>query len=407
MASHCSQFHLQNKKPKHKHQQSHQMDHLPHDILLHILSRLPFSSLVQFRYVCRSWRLLAQHPQLLHFHTPPRDEDQDDNFRCLIFHCDYPIRNHLYFVDFPAFRHDKEPVKRVFTPFSAAMPEYDVVGSCNGLLCLSDSLYNDKLFIYNPFTRDYLELPKTKEFLNPDVVCGIGFHPQTKQFKVLKIVYSRGFRRIKRYSSHHSEVQIFTLGTSNWRSIGKICHHLAQGQSQAVVNGRLHWVSLPRRYHLGRSLVSFDLADEQFREIPKPEFGSLSRCNYHLVILDGCLSAAAYCSYGKMEIWVMKEYGVRESWVKRFNIGAYMPKALKQEAEESFRVSKIVLRGRFVRVLCILKSGEILLEYRNRALVVFQPNTGKFRDVTFQGMPNWFQTVVHFGSLSRMDALLE
>ncbi|KAG6604900.1 F-box protein, partial [Cucurbita argyrosperma subsp. argyrosperma] len=391
---------LHNKKLNHQ-EQTHQMDDLPHDVLLSILSRLPISSLIQFRYVCRSWRLLAQHPQVLDLHN---SVDDHHNFRCLIFHCDYPIRNQLYFVDLPDFRDEKLSVKRIFTPFSATMSEYDVVGSCHGFLCLSDSLYNDKLFIYNPFTRDYLELPKTKEFSNPDVVCGVGFHPQTKQFKVLTIVYARGFRRIQRRFSH-SEVQIFTLGSSNWRSIGKLYHHLAQGQPQAVVNGRLHWVSLPPRHHLGRAIVSFDLETEQFIDIPKPDLGSLSRNNYHLVILNGCLSAAVYCTYGKMEIWVMKEYGVKESWVKSFNIGTYMPKALKQEAEIPFKVSKIVLRGRIVRVLCILKSGEILLEYRNRALVLFHPNTGKFKDVAFEGMPHWFQTVVHFGSLNRIDTM--
>ncbi|XP_023511779.1 F-box protein At3g07870-like [Cucurbita pepo subsp. pepo] len=389
-----SAFPLHNKKPN----LPHQMDNLSHDVLRHILSRLPISSLIRFQYVCRSWRLLAQNPQFL---------DQHENFRCLIFHCDYPIRNHLCFVDFPAFKQQKQPVKRISTPFSATMPEYDVVGSCNGFLCLSDSLYNEKLFIYNPFTREYLELPKTKEFPNPDVVCGIGFHPQTKQFKVIKIVYSRGFRRIQR-RVHHSEVQIFTLGSSNWRSVGRISHHLAHGQSQAIVNGRLHWVSLPRRHHHGRTIVSFDLATEEFIDIPKPDYGSLSRCNYHLVILNGCLSAAVYCTHGKMEIWVMEQYGVKESWVKRFNIGTYMPKSIKQEASEiSFKVSKIVLRSKIVKVVCILKSGELLLEYRNRALVLFNPTTGKFKDVIFEGMPNWFHTVVHFASLNRIDSLFE
>ncbi|KGN46585.1 hypothetical protein Csa_004796 [Cucumis sativus] len=393
-----SVFLLHNKKPNLP-QNSHQMDNLPHDVLFQILSRLPISSLIQFHSVSRSCRLLAQYTQLF--------DPNHDHFRCLIFHSDFPIRNHLYFVDFPSLTQHKFSVKRIFTPFAATMPEYDVVGSCNGFLCLSDSLYNENLFIYNPFTRDYLELPKSKDFSNPDVVYGIGFHPQTKRLKILKIVYSKGFRRIQR-RFHHSEVQVFTLGTSNWRSIGRIFHHLAQGQSPAAINGRLHWVSLPRRHYVGRTIVSFDLASEEFIDIPKPDYGSLSRCNFQLMNLNDCLSAVVYCSYGKMEIWVMEQYGVKESWVKSFNIGSYMPKGLKQEGTEMcFKVSKIVVKGRIVRVVCVLKSGEILLEYRNRALVVFNPSSGKFKDVSFEGMPNWFQTIVHFGSLNRIDALLE
>ncbi|KAL5581728.1 hypothetical protein UlMin_014170 [Ulmus minor] len=401
-------FELQVKRSKIKQEEdqlSNGMENLPREIVFDILSKLPISSLVQFKYVCRSWRFLAQDPHLVEFYNTRSVE----NNPCLIFHCDFPIRNQLYFVDFDANNNEKEVVKKIQTPFCASMPEFDVVGSCNGLLCLSDSLYNDALYVYNPFNRDYRELPKTVQYPNQETVFGFGFHPGTKEYKVVKIIYyrkgNRGYKNRFRFSSPLSEVLVFTLGSSTWRSLGRVAYYLHQWPAQVLVHGRLHWVTWPRRHRTGRNLISFDLADEQFREVPKPDVG-LRRCDYHIGVISGCLCAAFYFSYGKLEIWVMKEYEVKESWVKAFTIGSHMPKAVKQDANQSFNISKIAVKGRLVRILCVLSSGEILLEYKNRALVVYDPKTGKFKDLVFQGMPNWFQTIVHVGNLNHIDTLI-
>ncbi|KAK8569890.1 hypothetical protein V6N13_002602 [Hibiscus sabdariffa] len=314
-------------------------------------------------------------------------------------------RHELYFLDLSADNQEyKDKVKRLYVPFQATMPEFDVVGSCNGLLCLSDSLYNDALFVHNPFTMDYIELPESRQYPDQELVFGFGFHPKTKEYKVVKIVYYRNtsnysYSRARRTVYPQSDVQIFTLGTSSWRSLGKVSYQFVRRPSEALVNGRLHWVSRPRRYHPTRRIISFDLADEQFREVPKPDCGGLTRCNFHLSVLQGCLAVAVYGNYGKLEIWVMKCYNEKESWVKEFTIGAYMHKCLKPNLDRDRPLKIWKHNGKVVRVLCLLENGQVLLEYKNRVLVSYDPKKGKFRDLVFQGIPNWFQTVVHTGSL--------
>ncbi|KAJ4826489.1 hypothetical protein Tsubulata_041178 [Turnera subulata] len=384
------------------------MELLPQDIIHDILSRLPITSLVQFKSVCKSWRALAQDPHLVNLYLSSTSKKDP----CLILHSDFPIRNHLYFVDFAAHEEEKKKVKRIHAPFSCKMPEFDVVGSCNGLLCLSDSLYHDALYVYNPFTCNYIELPKSVNYPEQEVVLGFGFHPKTKEYKIVRIVYYRnshgsGYPRARRIMYPQSEVQILTLGSPEWRRLGKVSYQLVRRSSEALVNGRLHFVSRPCRYKPARRLISFDLADEQFREVPKPDCGGLNRCNYHLVVLRGCLSAAVYCNYGRLEIWVMKEYNVKESWVKEYNIGAYMPKGLKQSPDRPFKMWKNSSNGKVVRALCLLRNGEVLLEYKSRVLVCYDPKQGKFQEVLLQGMPNWFQTVVHAGSLNWIDSAID
>ncbi|XP_041009316.1 F-box protein At3g07870-like [Juglans microcarpa x Juglans regia] len=265
------------------------IDSLPRELILDILSRLPISSLIQLKSVCRAWRMLARHPDLMSIHSTRMAK----NNPCLILHSDYPIRNQLYFVDIPADYNKEEKVKRFHVPFTAAMPEFNVVGSRKGSAKNFPSMQYSNL---------------------GEVVFGFGFDPTTKEYKVVKIVSyninaDRIYGRSLRVADMIPEAQVFSLGCSTWRIMGKLKYHLDQWSSQVLVNRRLHWVAWTRSYPR-RTIVSFDLADEQFKEIRTPFKG----CNYH------CLSAAVYCNHGELEIWVMTEYDVEESWIKKFDI---------------------------------------------------------------------------------------
>ncbi|KAL4555377.1 hypothetical protein LXL04_037995 [Taraxacum kok-saghyz] len=393
---------------------------LPRDVLLDILTRLPISSLIQFRLVCRSWNLLSIDPELSRLHHAAVAKDDPT----LLFHCDYPIRNQLSFVELSSGGasddddddddDDDKIVRKISTPFCSSMPEFNVVGSCNGLLCLSDSLFGEPVYVFNPFSRDYLELPKSKQFQEQEVMFGFGFHPITNEYKVVKIVYYRnwqGKRRAIPKSRNYpkSEVQILTISNqtnkNQWRSLGKVPYQLdRQATEVPVVNGRIHWLSRPGRIAgvLGRAIISFDLKDEQFKVVAKPTHVTVNRSNIHLAVIKECLAAVISCGYGKLEIWIMKEYDSNESWVKEFVIHGVYPTKLPTH-DYHYRIGRRALTGRMVRVLCVLKNGEILLEYRGGSLVRYDPKWKEFKDIVFPNMPKLFQTIVHLGTLNWID----
>ncbi|KAJ4827168.1 hypothetical protein Tsubulata_049119 [Turnera subulata] len=356
------------------------MDSLPREVILNILSRLPVLSLVQTKFVCRAWSNLLRDPQLAHMHFS-RAANSDDP--CLILHCDCPIRNQLFCVDISTHNPENESLQRIHAPSS---PEFDIVGSSNGLLCLCDPSGVSAACVCNPFTGEHTQLPKSA-FLEQEsveaVVFGFGYHSGTKEYKVVKIISYTDPNSVVR----RSEVQIFTLGSLTWRSLGHVSYHLIKTSTQVLLNGRLHWVSWPSWFCRLPFLVSFDLEDEQFRKIPKPYCCGSIACGHQLVVLGDCLSAAAFCNNGKCEIWVMKEYGEQDSWVKEYSIGTYLPRDLEEDVDQYFKNSKFYLNSGFVRVLCLLKNGEILLEYECRALVSYSPNTGTFTDLVYQGIP--------------------
>ncbi|XP_028803145.1 F-box protein At3g07870-like [Neltuma alba] len=378
---------------------------LPRELVLEIFSKLPVSSLLNVMYVCRSWRSLAQDPSIA-----PHLSGITKNNQCLIFHCDTPIRSQVCLADFISSPGNIQKVTNLLPIFTSSMPEFDVVASWDGVLCLFDSLFGDKLYLYNPFTNFFKQFPQPVKHPNQESVIGFGFVQKTQEFKVVQVISINPFKDYPRETAPPcSRTLILSLGSSKWRDIGEVEYHFVQCTSQILVNGRLHWVTQPRKRGRNRwsALVSFDLTNEVYEHVPIPYSETLKKYEFHLLVIKGCLSAAFYCRRGRLEIWVMKNYGVKESWIKEFSIRNHVPKGLKENYELDFwgvKFLKTVSRAKSVRAVCVLDNGEILLEFKGKALATYDPTKRKFKDLQIQGIPNWFQ-VIHAGSFNWIHAL--
>ncbi|KAK3445855.1 hypothetical protein EUGRSUZ_A01070 [Eucalyptus grandis] len=309
----------------------------------------------------------------------------------LVFHCDHPLRSQLYFVDDVSGGDGRNRSARKFhPPFSGVTPEFDVVWSSGGLLCLANALYSDNVYVYNPLTGEYRELPDSEGHQrNREMVSGFGFDETEKDYKVIKIVYTIINRngRLYRVLLCCSKVQVCSLRSLTRRRLGNATHDLEATPSQPLVNRRLHWTT-----------------------VPVAECMDLRKGRHHLAELGGCLSAAVPSLSGALEIWVMKEHGMKESWIKDYSIGSYLPKGLQNHEHEEYndpscKISRILMRkryGLYVRVLGMLRNGKILLEYHNRALARYDPDRDEAIDLMLEGLPEWFESIVHVSSISRM-----
>lgn len=154
------------------------MENLPRDILLDIFS---FS---QIKLVCKAWLALAQHPLLLHMFNSRANQRNPS----LILHCDSPIVNKLCYISSEEGSNNySSKLLKIVPPFMSNMQEYQVVGSCNGLVCISDALYFDPIYVCNIFSGDYIELPKTNLHHHLEQVhrcnsaLGFGYFQTTKE----------------------------------------------------------------------------------------------------------------------------------------------------------------------------------------------------------------------------------
>ncbi|GLT50992.1 hypothetical protein SLA2020_244430 [Shorea laevis] len=196
-------------------------------------------------------------------------------------------------------------------------------------------------------------------------------------------------------------VQVFTVGTTEWKTKGATPPQLADviGPPEALVEGSLHWVTFVGMGGDGPNfgIISFELADEAFEEIPHPPCQRFVSRGYRLSVLNGCLSAAGLVDTLHFDIWVMKQYHVKESWVKQFSFDPCSP-----GEEPSF------LR-RYPKVICALKNGEILLGYNNgpfTSLVSYDSVENRFKTLQMSGLPNWFQAVPFLPSLFSAKATM-
>ncbi|EEF44996.1 F-box protein At3g07870 [Ricinus communis] len=380
---------------------SESFEKLPQEIYFDILSRQPIVSLLECKPVSRHWYTSVRNPLLANMHLNRAAEQN----LCLLFFSDWPrSKLELVQVEHP----EPRKLKTLKTPFESVLSEFEVVGSCNGLICLYDYFSDDPLYIYNPFTIECRELPRV-EASPHSVICrvvfGFGFHPKMEEYKVIKIVYYK--QGNNDFSGGAPEAFVLTANTPTWRNIGKIGYDLNGPTSEALVNEKLHWLTfcLVHEEVKYREIVSFDLETEQFQDVPRPGCGGLDQINYHLVTLRGCLSAIVSCNEGSNEIWMMKIYNVKASWRKEMIVRNYVPQGLRLNTVPPARRRKNGYQGRRFRVLCDLKNGELLLLYGCRCIVSYNPETGEFKELNFQGLPLEFLAFVHSGSLISVNTV--
>ncbi|KAL5706787.1 hypothetical protein ACHQM5_024909 [Ranunculus cassubicifolius] len=304
---------------------------LPVDVFFNILSRLPIKTISLCKWVSKLWFNLLLNPRFAKLHYAKSlenrsisviirgfsdefhliDHQQLDNFQTLV--SSYPL-------DFKGFQEN-------FTLCGKFRNSYELIGIVNGLIGLSpvcDEFYvADPCYVCNPITREYVILPKSPKIDMVPLALGFGFDSITDDYKVIRILITKKESKIEDNEvEDENVVEVFTLGSREWRQVAiEVPHirHVLQ-HSGVFVNGRIHWLGYT---NTGSSevILSFNVATEEFDILLLPV--QLLHSGFsiwrRLLVLGDCLGL--YCGhYGGRNIWVMKDYGVHDSWAKQCNI---------------------------------------------------------------------------------------
>ncbi|KAL4378174.1 hypothetical protein GQ457_02G032140 [Hibiscus cannabinus] len=118
------------------------------------------------------------------------------------------------------------------------------------------------------------------------------------------------------------------------------------------VNGAAHWLEYQKRNRgrFSHAILGFDSSAEEFFEINFPESLTVFRPTDLSIMKYGESSIAVSIDFlrgGLRELWVMKDYGVVESWTKLLTL------------------YKVDQHGWIPRVLGFRKNGEVLLRVHN------------------------------------------
>ncbi|CAB4284037.1 unnamed protein product [Prunus armeniaca] len=310
--------------------------HIPEEMTLRILYRLPVKSLIRFSCVSKQWLSKIIHdPEFAKTHYKLAREQQTLSHRLLVS----TQTSGLESIDLETRSFgDNSGVRRLSSPFNEP-GHLRFLGSCNGLVFVCQGSY-ENMSIWNPSTG-FLHNLHFPGFLSQGEVTfsnhGFGYVSATDDYKVLVACYEReGDEAIGEYL-------VYSLRANAWAAIEDPPHYyLKTGYTQgALSNEALHWLDLLDEQHRQRILV-FDLAKEEFWYMLAPTFdeadeevGELEEdaevADLEIMDMDqrywthiGVFLGGSLCLWlwtaDKMyiEFCVMKEYGVHNSWTKLF-----------------------------------------------------------------------------------------
>ena len=331
-------------------------ERLPDDVVFDILARLPVKSLVRFRCVSKSWNSIITSPDFITTHMNlPKSLSNEKGY--LLYVPKSEDRFNLYAqnlcIDVCSSDRTLTHISTFQVPFSAHM-----VGFCNGMFCLRNHRCN-VLYLWNPSIRKF-KMISTPHLTHPSVPVAIGlaYHSQNNDFKILGIVCARG------YNAPPAEAEVYTLSTDSWKrvviSLGSI-DYIGPPPS-LFFNGALHFIAWSGRRQF---ILSFDVNDERFREIMLPQIYDDTVLN-SLAVFKGSLALFVCCRSDICYIWVMREYGVVESWTKI---------SVPLDSVKNF--------------FGCTDSGEHLVDIKDRGLVSYDPVSRNENNLGIQS-PAWF-----------------
>ncbi|GMH05277.1 hypothetical protein Nepgr_007117 [Nepenthes gracilis] len=299
---------------------------IPHDLITtDILTRLPVKCLLKFKCVSKEWNSTISSAQFAKLHlrssisnpyAPPRST-------CIIQSLDG-----LFTLNYEDCDNDGSIVSRgdgdyapvndtgnrrnlVFNDFRIWDHWAHIVGSCDGLVCLNLDI--DFFYIWNPSIRKWRETEGPFRFYSKfwefNYIWGFGHVSSIDDYKIVEAIGDVLSDKLMAY--------VFTLKTRAWRRIGVLEGVVCRPTKGVLVNETLHWaMTLPTPKEDWR-IVAFDLVEETFHEIPHPKLGDRSK-PFFLSCMGGCLSLYWENNDKIEEIWMLKQYGDWDSWMKRY-----------------------------------------------------------------------------------------
>ncbi|KAF7831469.1 F-box protein interaction domain protein [Senna tora] len=340
---------------------------LPSPITTNILLRLSITSVLICKCVCKIWHTIISdlHFAKLHFKNAPTDvmirtndtkhvsrtlhllQFQPENSRghseCIYDYicnniCEPNCQGHTKLeAKFKLPLRDAKMVldkmleaknggrKRSYIACKPRDDKFAVVNSCKSLLCLCDPMHRDPLVVCNPITGEFIRLPETRKILRGTCDSGFGYHEKTREFKVIREYdnYAQDPANAKKWLSNGRVAEMLTLGNGTWKSVGVgiVPFDLRFPTS---VNGALHWLR-PLSAGTEKLIVRFSFELERFETFPCPLclvniHGVSELRNVSMGELGGSLYLCGIFDYDHINLWLMKKYGVRDSWTMVYNM---------------------------------------------------------------------------------------
>ncbi|PIA57850.1 hypothetical protein AQUCO_00500044v1 [Aquilegia coerulea] len=316
-------------------------DMLPDDVVYHILLWLPVVSLLRFKSVCKAWCSLIGSSDFItqHLHL----SNLRDNDKVIVLGpSQFDIRSEPCFsLNFLLLSGNNFQVSTTLDlphRFDDRLSCHGDIISCNGIICQVhkfDSIVDPHdVSLWNPATKQFKLLPKSEvplpqELGLVDLSYGFGFDILTNDYKVVRIISEGIGNTLKR------RVEVYSLNMDSWRNIDVVLPvdiNVVSDPKAPFRNGIYCWSGWDSFMENGLSInrniiLSFDFSKEVFGTMPVPDVClNLQDCKLKLALLRENIACIEWVYHPperenwNCKIWVLNEYGVKESWTKLYTI---------------------------------------------------------------------------------------
>ncbi|KAH0781554.1 hypothetical protein KY290_001152 [Solanum tuberosum] len=369
---------------------------LSEDVGIYIFIRLPVKSLMRFKSISKTLYVLIGSTTFANLHlnhaTITKDElilfkrstkEESEQFKNVL-----SLISHIGDDGFTPLHPDLN-VPHLTNDYGSLF--HHLVGPCQGLIALTDSVVT---VLINPATRHYRQVPPCpfgcpKGYHRTIEGVGFGFVSILNDYKVVRLSDVFWDPPYGYAEGRDSKVDVYELSTDSWRELEPVevpsIYYLPC--SEIIYKEGVHWFASTEKV----VILCFDIGTEIFRNMDMPDACySIRQSRYGLLVLNQCLASICYNDPGCaidptqdfLHIWIMKEYGVSESWIKNYKI-----RSLNVESPLGF-----------------WKDQFLLVESKTGQLIYYDVNSDEWKELELQGYRTSLRVIVYTESISSIPS---
>ncbi|KAF9599802.1 hypothetical protein IFM89_001748 [Coptis chinensis] len=308
---------------------------LPEDVVSCILVLLPVTTLLRCKSVCKSLCSVIGSSNFIdkHLKFPPTSKNNCDLIVMI------PVKSlDTYFPEFSLLSGEKFEVST-----SMEIPGFldnernacwtHMVASCNGVICLRHGA-SRHVSLWNPATRQFRILPELQTRLvrkhkKLNTFLGFGFDIKSNDYKVVKLMFME-----YAFTGQTNQVEVYSLSTDSWRIIDVVLpvSFIVSNPRTPYRDEIYCWLGKVESQENGSLVVSylilsFNFNNEVFETMALPTTLMSNDGLMELAILRenlACINRVGCNTEGwHFEIWMMNEFGIKESWTKLHTVGPF------------------------------------------------------------------------------------
>ncbi|KAI9128876.1 hypothetical protein K1719_000359 [Acacia pycnantha] len=301
---------------------------LPEQLIVAILLRLPVKSLLRFKSVCKVWRSLISNPRFGQSHFEMSSSIADK----IVHLADSGPRS----IDFHSSLDDDSAIVNLNFPITPPPLGANIRGSCRGFVLLDHYCH---FFVWNPSTGLHKRVPyfpMSSQFA--PFIHGLGYDAADDDYLVALGAYD------PHNSDFNSDFQFFSVKANSWKKIEgthnfPYMNAMDEPRAGLFLNGAIHWLAFRHDTNV-ELILAFNVTQRKLIDISLPDDFFQSLEFTYLGTLGGYLSLSVLDD--EVEIWLMKEYGMKSSWTKSMVVSVEIP------------------RGHYFFPLCLTKTSKIM-----------------------------------------------